>query len=91
MLKPEWEALKAKLPQNGFGEEPVNISASYREKSGVVIDELRTVYITKVENSTKQGAEGNTVKLSLCVVEPIRHNGATLVKVRQRGRVALRP
>jgi hypothetical protein len=90
MLKTEWERLKARLPTNGFGEVPINVGATYKEASGTMVDELRTVYITKVENASQQGASANKVKLSLCVCEPIRHNGSTLVKVRERPRLALR-
>ncbi|WP_437948652.1 hypothetical protein WME98_49995 [Sorangium sp. So ce296] len=90
MLKSEWERMKAVLPQNGFGEFAFNIGATYKEASGTIVDELRTVYITKVEDASQQGPSANKVKLTLCVAEPIRHNGATLVKVKERPRLALR-
>jgi hypothetical protein len=90
MLKNEWERLRAALPANGFGEAPINIGVTYKEASGTVVDELRTVYITKVENASQQGPAGNKVKLTLHVAEPIRHGGSTTVKVKERPRLALR-
>jgi hypothetical protein len=90
MLKTEWERLKAVLPANGYGEVPINVGATYKEDSGTIVDELRTVYINKVENASQQGPSANKVKLTLTVVEPIRHGGSTLVKVRERPRLALR-
>lgn len=90
MLKSEWERFKAILPANGFGEFAFNIGATYKESSGTIVDELRTVYINKVEDASQQGPAANKVKLTLTVVEPIRHNGSTLVKVKERPRLALR-
>jgi hypothetical protein len=89
MLKSEWGHLLSALP-DGYGEVPINIGVTYKEASGTVVDELRTVYITKVEDASAQGPAGNKVKLTLHLAEPIRRSGKGLVKNKERPRLALR-
>lgn len=90
MLKTEFYRMLADFPDNGYGEVPFNAGATYKEASGTIVDELRTIYILKVEDASQQGPSANKVKLTLHVVEPIRRNGKTLVKVKERPRLALR-
>ncbi|XXX73880.1 hypothetical protein WMF30_40160 [Sorangium sp. So ce134] len=90
MLKTEFDRFMQAMPDNGYGEVPFNAGATYKEASGTIVDELRTIYIVKVEDASQQGPSGNKVKLTLHVAEPIRRNGKTLVKVKEQPRLALR-
>lgn len=89
MLKTEFDRMMRDMP-DGYGEVPFNVGVTYKEASGTIVDELRTCYITKVEDASQQGPAGNKVKLTLHVAEPIRRNGKAVVKVKERPRLALR-